>query len=109
MESHNNKLQKLVKANPSVWEFMLGLRSAYRGDFQLIYNASVRLPTFAAFLLTSSPFQDWVNGVEKPRRTEDVTRDRRVLRQVRRWADVEVNKLQPAEWARGMVMAMKEL
>jgi hypothetical protein len=38
MESNNSKLQKLIKPNPSAWDFMIGLRAAYRGDFQLLYN-----------------------------------------------------------------------
>jgi hypothetical protein len=38
MESNNSKLQKLIKGNPSVWDFMLGLRSAYKGDFALVYQ-----------------------------------------------------------------------
>jgi hypothetical protein len=38
MESNNRKLQRLIKANPSVWDFMEGLRSAYKGDYNLIYQ-----------------------------------------------------------------------
>jgi hypothetical protein len=40
LESNNAKLKKLVRENPSVWDLMLGLRSAFRGDFQLAYNVS---------------------------------------------------------------------
>ena len=40
MESNNNKLQKLIKANLSVWDFFIGLRAAYRGDFHIDYNVS---------------------------------------------------------------------
>jgi hypothetical protein len=48
VESNNYKLQKLLCANPSAWDFMLGLRSAYRGDFELGYNVS---PFLAAVCL----------------------------------------------------------
>ena len=44
MESNNAKLQKLIKSNPSVWEFLIGLRSAYKGDFALIYQVWLALP-----------------------------------------------------------------
>jgi hypothetical protein len=89
MESNNNKLQKIVKANPSIWDFMVALRDAYRGDFQLIYT-------------------DWVNGVVNPRKTKAVERDKRILQQVKRWVNVCANKLRPDEWARGMVLAMMD-
>uniref|UniRef100_A0A915E7A0 MULE transposase domain-containing protein n=1 Tax=Ditylenchus dipsaci TaxID=166011 RepID=A0A915E7A0_9BILA len=38
MESNNAKLNKLIKENPSMWDMMLGLRSAIRGDYRLLYN-----------------------------------------------------------------------
>ncbi len=38
MESNNRKLQRLIKENPSMWDFMEGLRSAYKGDYNLIYQ-----------------------------------------------------------------------
>jgi len=91
LESHNAKLQKMVKPNPSVWDFLIAMRTAYQGDFQILH-------------------QEWVNNVNKPRRTEDVARDRRILQQVRRWSEVEGNnsRLRPEEWAMGMVTAMKD-
>lgn len=41
-ESNNSKLRKLVKENPTVWNFLLGTRSAYSGDFRRIYNVSYK-------------------------------------------------------------------
>lgn len=43
MESNNAKLKKLIKPNPSAWDFLIELRAAYRGDFQLIYNVRIGL------------------------------------------------------------------
>jgi hypothetical protein len=41
MESNNRKLQDLIKNNPSVWDCLRGLRTAYVTDFRLMYNVSV--------------------------------------------------------------------
>jgi len=41
MESNNAKLKRLIKPNPSAWDFFISLRAAYRGDFQLLYNVRI--------------------------------------------------------------------
>uniref|UniRef100_A0A915DKD2 Transposase n=1 Tax=Ditylenchus dipsaci TaxID=166011 RepID=A0A915DKD2_9BILA len=58
MESDNAKLNKLIKENPSMWDMILGLRSAIRGDYRLLYN-------------------EWVAGIVQPRRSADVAKDQK--------------------------------
>lgn len=97
-----------MKAAPSVWEFMLGVRSAYRGDFQLLHNVSA-VSLSLSFSSTYFLVQDFINGVIRPRRPEDVALDKRILRQCQRWEDVMSGRLRREEWARGMVLATMEI
>jgi hypothetical protein len=41
MEANNGKLQDLIKDDPTVWDFMRGLRAAYNTDFKQQYNVKL--------------------------------------------------------------------
>uniref|UniRef100_A0A915CTX6 Uncharacterized protein n=1 Tax=Ditylenchus dipsaci TaxID=166011 RepID=A0A915CTX6_9BILA len=90
MESDNAKLNKLIKENPSMWDMMLGLRSAIRGDFRHLYN-------------------EWVAGIVQPRRSADVANDQRILNAVRLWDDASRGRMSKVEWARNMMNALGEV
>uniref|UniRef100_A0A915ESS6 Transposase n=1 Tax=Ditylenchus dipsaci TaxID=166011 RepID=A0A915ESS6_9BILA len=90
MESDNAKLNKLIKENTSMWDMMLGLCSAIRGDYRLLYN-------------------EWVAGIVQPRRIADVAKDRNILNAVRLWDDASRGRMSKVEWARNMMNALGEV
>ncbi len=57
MESNNAKLQSLIKQKPTVWDFLLGLRSAYKGDFALLYQVGYSHSRPADPFYSQAPFQ----------------------------------------------------
>jgi len=111
MESNNAKLQSLIKQKPSVWDFLLGLRSAYKGDYALLYQVGYFRCRPADSFHTQLSFQSFVLGERTPRKTADVAKDTAIFKQTQRWADTlgPRPRLQPAEWANAMAAAMKTL
>ncbi len=109
MESNNAKLQSLIKQKPSVWDFLLGLRSAYKGDFALLYQVGLFHHRLTGSFHPQLPFQAFVRGERTQRKTADVAKDTAIFKHVQRWPDTlgPRPKLQPAEWANGMAAAMK--
>jgi hypothetical protein len=88
---------------------MLGLRTAYKGDFDHGYQVCSGWWDSTTCLMSGEPLQSWLRNEEVPSRAADVARDRKILSQVQRWvADVEGNqpRLQPREWTMGMIEAM---
>ncbi len=111
MESNNAKLQSLIKQKPTVWDFLLGLRSAYKGDFALLYQVGYFHSRPANPFYSQAPFQSFVRNERTHRKTADVAKDTAIYKQTLRWADTlgPRPRLQPAEWANAMAAAMRAL
>jgi hypothetical protein len=111
MESNNAKLQSLIKQKPTVWDFLLGLRSAYKGDFALLYQVGYSHSRPADPFYSQAPFQSFVRNERNHRKTADVAKDTAIYKQTQRWGDTlgPRPRLQPAEWANAMAAAMKAL